>query len=159
MPEVLGDRAMDTWEPLFGIADAAGGDWPDRARSAAVTLMAADPDEDGIGIQLLADIRKAFGDAQDLPTSELISRLASRDDRPWATWSRGKTMTGNALARQLRPFGIRPAGPVRFGEKVERAYARHAFEDAWARYMALLKFMWVSKSAKRLPRALNAWVL
>ena len=27
------------------------------------------------------------------------------------------------------------------------------------RKMALLKFMWVSKSAKRLPRALNAWVL
>ena len=26
-------------------------------------------------------------------------------------------------------------------------------------YLALLKFMWVSKSAKRLPRALNAWVL
>ena len=36
-------------------------------------------------------------------------------------------------------------GPVRF----------RSTED----FVALLKFMWVSKSAKRLPRALNAWVL
>ena len=32
MPEVLHDRAQDNWEPLIAIADAAGGDWPKRAR-------------------------------------------------------------------------------------------------------------------------------
>ncbi len=30
VPEGLSDRAMDTWEPLLSIADAAGGDWPAR---------------------------------------------------------------------------------------------------------------------------------
>ena len=32
------DRAADTWEPLVAIADAAGGDWPGRARAAALIM-------------------------------------------------------------------------------------------------------------------------
>jgi putative DNA primase/helicase len=31
----LNSRAQDNWEPLLAIADAAGGDWPMRARRAA----------------------------------------------------------------------------------------------------------------------------
>ena len=31
------DRAADVWEPLVAIADAAGGDWPARARKACQT--------------------------------------------------------------------------------------------------------------------------
>jgi len=36
LPEGLGDRAWDIWEPLIAIADAAGGAWPDRARAACL---------------------------------------------------------------------------------------------------------------------------
>ena len=32
------DRAADTWEPLVVVADYAGGSWPDRARTAVLTL-------------------------------------------------------------------------------------------------------------------------
>jgi len=32
------DRAADTWEPLIALADEAGGDWPDVARSACTAL-------------------------------------------------------------------------------------------------------------------------
>jgi hypothetical protein len=38
MPDGLSDRALDLWEPLLAIADAAGGSWPERARRAAVEL-------------------------------------------------------------------------------------------------------------------------
>ena len=31
MPDVLDDRAEEAWEPLFAIADLAGGNWPERA--------------------------------------------------------------------------------------------------------------------------------
>src|SRR5206468_5707634 len=44
LPE-LNDRAADNWEPLLAIADLAGGDWPARARRAALALSIA-PDED-----------------------------------------------------------------------------------------------------------------
>src|SRR5215472_10078158 len=35
-PERLNDRAADAWLPLLAIADQAGGEWPGRARAAAV---------------------------------------------------------------------------------------------------------------------------
>ena len=41
-PAALNDRAADSWEPLFAIAEAAGGEWPERARQAAVALAHAD---------------------------------------------------------------------------------------------------------------------
>jgi len=41
MPDGIADRDADVWEPLFLIADAAGGHWPDTARVTAVTLVTA----------------------------------------------------------------------------------------------------------------------
>lgn len=38
LPAELDDRAGDAWEPLLAIAKSAGGDWPQRARRAAVAL-------------------------------------------------------------------------------------------------------------------------
>ena len=38
LPDELDDRAQDVWEPLLAIADLAGGDWPERARRAALEL-------------------------------------------------------------------------------------------------------------------------
>ena len=37
------DRNADVWEALFAIADAAGGDWPKKAREAAVALDRGQP--------------------------------------------------------------------------------------------------------------------
>jgi Protein of unknown function (DUF3631) len=38
LPDELDDRAQDVWEPLLAVADLAGGDWPHRARQAALDL-------------------------------------------------------------------------------------------------------------------------
>jgi hypothetical protein len=53
------DRTADVWEPLVAIADAAGGDWPARARKACeiVAAEAADPRDGTAGERLLADQR------------------------------------------------------------------------------------------------------
>jgi hypothetical protein len=40
MPQGVEDRNADCWEPLLAIADAAGGEWPQRARAAALALIA-----------------------------------------------------------------------------------------------------------------------
>jgi hypothetical protein len=43
------------------IADAAAGEWPQRARTAALALSAGDRrDEDSLGVRLLADIQAIF---------------------------------------------------------------------------------------------------
>lgn len=38
VPEGLGNRPAALWEPLFAVADAAGGDWPRLARQACIEL-------------------------------------------------------------------------------------------------------------------------
>src|SRR5205823_6355975 len=61
MPAGISDRPADVWEPLLALADLAGGEWPERARQAAVRLnaerQAADP---SLGVRLLADIKAIF---------------------------------------------------------------------------------------------------
>jgi len=46
IPNELSDRQADISEPLFAIADAAGGDWPQRARKALVQLCEPDAQEE-----------------------------------------------------------------------------------------------------------------
>ena len=40
----MNERAEDIWEPLLAVAEAAGGEWPARARQAALALTPADDD-------------------------------------------------------------------------------------------------------------------
>src|SRR6266850_430280 len=54
-PEGLNDRATDIWEPLFALADLAGGDWPKKAREAAVALNTSAQESSLMGT-LLMDI-------------------------------------------------------------------------------------------------------
>ena len=54
MPLSVNDRDADCWEPLLAIADAAGGDWPERARAAAVVRGARSAEQtQTTGVQLL----------------------------------------------------------------------------------------------------------
>src|SRR5262249_51436770 len=58
MPEALNDRAADNWRPLLAIADLAGGEWPQLARQAALTLS-GEAQDGAVGVELLKDIRLA----------------------------------------------------------------------------------------------------
>lgn len=61
LPDELGDRAQDVWEPLLAIADLAAGEWPDRARAAAIALSATSTwEDDSLSVRLLSDIRRVF---------------------------------------------------------------------------------------------------
>jgi hypothetical protein len=46
VPYGLNDRACDNWSPLLAIADLAGGEWPQRARAAALDLSGAGRDDE-----------------------------------------------------------------------------------------------------------------
>src|SRR5512132_1032890 len=61
VPDGLNDRAADNWEPLLAVADRTGGEWPERARKAAVALSGNGVvEDDSIGVMLLGDIRLIF---------------------------------------------------------------------------------------------------
>ena len=134
MPEGIEDRDADVWEPLLAVADAAGGDWPKRARVAAVALVADSKESTpSLGIRLLADLRTVFGDADKLPTNTILHKLHQIDEAPWGDM-RGKPLNDHGLSRLLKYYFIKPK-VLRIGEDVARGYAKQDFYDAWKRYL------------------------
>jgi putative DNA primase/helicase len=136
VPNALNDRAADNWRPLLAIADLAGGRWPQRARDAACVLSGEGRDMPSIGIELLADIREAFGRERDvLSSAELVEQLARDPERPWAEWDRGKPLTPRQLAGLLRPFSILSETIYRPRSPDAKGYRRARFEEAWEVYL------------------------
>ena len=136
MPPTLRSRSADNWRHLLAIADLAGGEWPERARKAAVTLSAG-VSEQTAGIMLLQDICDVFKLVDRISSADLVAALVKRDDRPWSEW-KGKPITQPRLARELEPFGIRPK-QLRFpnGRAGISGYRAEQFVDAFARYVAV----------------------
>ena len=61
IPEGVEGRAEDIWTPLLSVAEAAGGEWPERARAACRELALALPDSgEDIGDEFAA-FEDAFG--------------------------------------------------------------------------------------------------
>ena len=133
VPDDLPDRAADSWEVLIGIAEVAGGDWPQRARLAAVALSGEEALHLTVGMRLLADTRDVFEDADHLATAELIHRLVELEDAPWSEWY-GQPLTARGLAKLLEPYGVTPLLRRLRGER-RRGYFRADFTDAWRRYV------------------------
>lgn len=137
LPEALGDRQQDSWEPLLAIADAAGGEWPEQARRAAIALHVGTDaaDEQDYGIRLLADTRAIFSQAPEgwLKSADLIAELVKIEESPWGD-IRDKPISAHYLAKLLRGFGIQPKHR-RIGTETQRGYSAEQFADAWLRYL------------------------
>ena len=150
VPDGLDDRAADAWEPLLAIAHVAGGDWPERARKAALVLSGNGfKDDDEIGTLLLTDIRDVFAEGganvhvtrdQDkhITSEKLVVALVVREERPWAEFGIAqKPITKNRLASLLRGYKIKP-GTVRIGsgeKDTAKGYKLFQFVDAFQRWL------------------------
>lgn len=134
MPAGVEDRDADVWEPLLTIADALGGDWPSKARVAAVTLVTESKvSTPSLGIRLLADIRHVMDDEKTMTTESLISGLIALDEAPWGDL-RGGPLNPRRLAALLQPYEIR-SKTVRIGDNTAKGYTRAELWDAWERYL------------------------
>jgi len=130
------DRAADTWEPLVVVGDHAGGDWPDRARRACLTMTGNEATEESTaGERLLADLRQIWDSEDYLSTTTILDRLHGVDEAPWSDWY-GKPLTDRALAKLLRPYGVKSRTVRETGaEGTARGYARADLTDSWGRYV------------------------
>jgi hypothetical protein len=139
LPRGVTDRPADVWEPLLAVAQAAGGDWPDRAADACAHFVigAAGVQEASLNLLLLTDLRRVFEEARSpelLPTSTLLAQLHAMEESPWQDL-RGKPLDPARLARRLRHFEIRSVN-FRHAGAVMKGYRRADLSDAWARYLA-----------------------
>jgi hypothetical protein len=134
MPEGVQDRDADVWEPLLAIADSLDGEWPKRAREAAVSLVSdAKEAEPSLGIRLLADCKTVFGEADAIFTYVLLKALHELPEAPWSDL-KGKPLNDRGLAHRLRQYGIK-SKQVPTGETTLKGYERADFIDVWKRYL------------------------
>lgn len=140
LPEGIVDRPAEVWEPLIAVADAAGGDWPARARAACLALVRVAQDRRvTLGIRLLADLRTIFVDADALHTRTILDRLCNGDlhglepDAPWGDLH-GKPLTERGLASMLKKYDIHSL-KVKVGGAALQGYRREHLHDAWTRYL------------------------
>lgn len=137
LPEELGDRQQDNWEPLLAIAQCAGADWLQRATQAALAMSKPDDVTEGGSNELLADIQEIFQQKRTfkISTVDLIEALVNDLEKAWATYNRGKPLTPRQLAKQLAAYGITPK-TVRMAHGTPKGYDAEQFADAFARYLA-----------------------
>jgi len=135
MPTVIVDRDGDIWEALLTVADLAGGEWPERARCAAVTLVTdSKAGTPSLGVRLLVDLRAIFGDSDVMSTEAILSKLNSLDEAPWGEIANGKPLNARSLSRRLNQYGV-ASKTVRIGATTAKGYAAADLSDAWQRYV------------------------
>lgn len=138
MPPGIFNRKADNWRPLLSIADIAGGEWPARARAAAVALSTVDADDaESLKVQLLSDIKSIFeAQTEDrMPTKDLVAALHELEERPWNDFRRGKPLSTRQLGDMLRSFKI-VSTTIRFANgRVAKGYRESGFKEAFSRYL------------------------
>jgi uncharacterized protein DUF3631 len=136
MPPGIYNRVADNWRGLVAIGDAAGGEWPQRARRALEATRAV-AEDDSIRVQLLTDIRAIFAECgvDRLPSGDLVEALLAIECRSWAEWKKsGKPLSPTGLARLLKPLKIVPDS-IRVGDRTPKGYYLAQFEDVFRRYL------------------------
>jgi putative DNA primase/helicase len=136
MPEGMINRVADKWRMLLAIADAVGGHWPQTARLIAVRAAKGEEPAQSLGELVLFELRGIFAEDESnrLPSGYVVDSLSALEDRPWATFDRGRPITPQQLAQLLRPFGIRPR-TIRFADTTAKGYYLGDCTDAFKRYL------------------------
>ena len=131
------------------LADLAGGDWPQKARDAALGLTHIAQQESPIAA-LLLDLFVMFvrercenqKEGEREPTKsetkmfsrDMVAILNCYTDRPWFVLRKGKAVTDMWLSAQLRPYGVKPK-TVWLGGVSARGYVESDFDDVFRRYL------------------------
>jgi hypothetical protein len=133
----LARRTADNWRPLFAIAEALAGDWPELARAAARELSHKRVSDEDVKTLLLSDLRDVFGSRERMHSVDIAAALAALEDRPWAEWGRqSKPITKTGLARLLGDFKVPSPVAMRIDEKNLKGYERAWLDDLFERYLA-----------------------
>jgi putative DNA primase/helicase len=137
LPDALGDREQDNFEPLLQIATVAGEHWPNTALNAALRLSNTTQTPMSSANELLADIQEIFETKQviKISTTELINALCDDAEKSWTTYNRGKPLSPRQLSNKLKDYGI-TSKTIRIGYDTAKGFECEQFKDAFTRYLA-----------------------
>jgi len=140
LPNALGDRAQDNWEPLLAIADIAQGDWPQLARKTALKISGNFEQSKSIGVELLADIQDIIEsmNTDRITSADLINKLCDDPEKPWRTFNHGHPISPRQLACRMHDYGI-TSTTIRFHSATAKGYLFLQFADAFNRYLSTNK--------------------
>jgi len=137
LPDTLGDRAQDNWEPLLAIADIAQDKWPQLARQTALKISGNLEQSNSIGVELLADIQDMLEtmSTDRITSADLIKKLCDDPEKPWSTFNRGNPITPRQISSRLREYGI-TSNTIRINSTTAKGYLFSQFADAFNRYLS-----------------------
>jgi putative DNA primase/helicase len=137
-PDMAGfrNRLAANWKLLFAIADQAGGEYPKRAREAAIRLSQG-ASEPSWAIKLLEALHGIFANREEIPSAEVVKELTADPDSEWCEYKGRSPITQRQVAALLKPFEIYPTTihPTKQAMWSPRGYRRSQFTDAFARYV------------------------
>ena len=139
MPSVLDDRAEESWEPLFAIAELAGGNWPERCLAGRPRTLRLARGR-GRGTRPVAP--PGHSGAVRLPRRRSLRVRRPRGELERAGGvalgghSRERSWTFRSLAQRLRRYSIRPRTIRLEDGSTPKGYLLEQFRDAFSRYSA-----------------------
>jgi len=131
----LNNRMAMNWELLLAIAELAGGDWPKRARAAAVKLgrERREPSENK---RLLARFRELFTKhGAELTSADVQRWLTADQDGEWADFRGRGPISQRQIALLLDPYDIHPDVIHPSGRKADRGYKVEWFTTAFKHFL------------------------
>ena len=144
LPPGIEDRDADVWEPLLAVADAGCGDWPEKARAAAIALVALTQHQAvSRGVRLLRDLQIVWDDARAWHTADLLTKLHYLPESEWkAIEGRKNALDDRGLAKLLGGYDI-SSDDIKLNGKTLKGYWRTdlrggkaSLSDMWERYLA-----------------------
>ena len=137
LPPGFNNRRAANWRLLLAIADGAGGDWPKRARQAAIKLLSRESTEPSAGVRLLTALQEIFANRTEITSAELVQLLAADPDAEWGAFRGRAVISQRELAALLKPYDVRPIvlHPTKRLNLSRRGYRRAQFKDAFARFL------------------------
>jgi hypothetical protein len=128
------NRVEMNWRTLLAIADLAGGDWPERARTAALELREADSSEPSDGIKAFAAMQQLFGAREEITSAEVCKTLTADSDSEWCNFRGKGPISQTQLAALFKPYEIHPVKVGPSGRRLN-GYRREQFAKAFARLL------------------------
>jgi putative DNA primase/helicase len=136
LPQSLGDRAQDNWEPLLCIATVASGDWFKIATAAAIKISGSAEQSLTIGEELLMDIQEVFRSLKinRISTTDLIKHLIADNEKLWAGHNKGSQIKPKQIADILKGYKIH-SKTVRVGDGTVKGFEKDQFTEAFSCYI------------------------